>query len=76
MTVAQWIITAGAVVGALGIIFHTVIQPVVKWATRIEQAVSLVESNMFKNGGSSMRDAINRIEERITFVEAYITKPD
>jgi hypothetical protein len=76
MTVAQWIITAGAVVGALGIIFHTVIKPVIKWGTRIEQAVSLVESNMFKNGGSSMRDAINRIEERITFVEAYITKPD
>lgn len=76
MTAAQWIITAGAVCGALSVIFHTVVKPVLRWGRRIENAVTIVEANMFRNGGSSMRDAINRIEERITVVEAYITKPD
>ena len=75
MTVAQWIITAGAVVGALGIIFQTLVKPIIKWAKRIENAVSVVESNMLNNGGSSLRDAIDRIEKRVTTVEDHITKP-
>ena len=75
MTIAQWIITAGAVVGSLGVIFHTLIKPVVKWAKRLDKAVTTVESNMKNNGGSSMRDAIDRIENRITKLEDYVTKP-
>lgn len=75
MTIAQWIITAGAVVSAVGIIFQTLIKPVVKWARRIENAVTVVESNMLNNGGSSLRDAIDRIEKRLTTVEDHITKP-
>lgn len=75
MTVAQWIITAGAVCGALGIIFQTIAKPIIKWARRIENAVTLVESNMLNNGGSSLRDAIDRIEKRVTTVEDHITRP-
>lgn len=74
MTAAQWIITAGAVVGALGIIYRTVIHPVYKWMNRIEKAITHVEQNMNNNGGSSMRDAIDRIEKRLTQVEDYITQ--
>lgn len=76
MNWAQWVITAGAVTGAVSVMFHTLVRPVLRWARRIENAVTIVEANMFKNGGSSLRDAVNRIEERITVVEAYITKPD
>jgi hypothetical protein len=75
MTVAQWIITAGGVVGALGVIFHTVVRPVVRWAKRIEKAVSTVEQNMMNNGGSSLRDAVDRIEKRLTDLEGAVTKP-
>ena len=75
MTFVQWIITAGAVVGALGIIFQTLVRPVFRWAQRIEKAVSTVESNMINNGGSSLRDAVDRIENRITKLEDYVTKP-
>lgn len=75
MTVAQWIITAGAVVGALGIIFQTLVRPVVKWARRIEKAVSTVESNMMNNGGASLRDAIDRIEQRLDALEKKVAKP-
>ena len=75
MTVAQWIITAGAVVGALGIIYQTLVRPVVKWARRIEKAVSTVESNMMNNGGASLRDAIDRIEQRLDALEKKVGKP-
>ena len=75
MTFAQWIITAGATVGALGIIFQTLVRPVFKWAQRIEKAVSTVEMNMNNNGGSSLRDAIDRIERRVSTVEEHITRP-
>lgn len=75
MTAAQWIITAGAVVGALGVMFHTLIRPIYKWATRIETAMTYVEMNMKNNGGSSMRDAIDRIENRLTNLEDLVTKP-
>lgn len=30
---------------------------------------------MAKNGGSTMRDAIDRIEKRLTLIEDYITNP-
>ena len=30
---------------------------------------------MVPNGGSSMRDAIDRIEKRLTLIEDYITNP-
>lgn len=75
MTIAQWIITAGAVVGSLGVIFHTLIKPVFRWGKRLDTAVTTVEMNMKNNGGSSMRDAIDRIENRITKLEDYVTKP-
>ena len=75
MTFAQWIITAGATVGALSIMFQTLVRPVYKWARRIEKAVSTVEMNMSNNGGSSLRDAIDRIERRLSSVEDHITKP-
>jgi hypothetical protein len=75
MTFAQWIITAGATVGALGIIFRTLVQPVFKWAQRLEKTVTFVEQQMLPNGGSSLRDSVNRIESRLTVVEEHITLP-
>lgn len=75
MSIAQWIITGGAVCGALSVIFHTIVKPIVRWATRIDKAITIVESNMKNNGGSSMRDAIDRIENRLTKLEDYVTKP-
>ena len=33
------------------------------------------EMNMKNNGGSSLRDAVDRIENRLTIVEDYVTKP-
>jgi ubiquinone biosynthesis protein UbiJ len=69
MNLAQWIITTGGVVTALAAMVQFVVRPVVKWATRIEKAVTLVEMNMFNNGGASLRDAIDRIESRLENLE-------
>lgn len=74
MNAAQWIITAGAVVAALGAIYQLVVRPVIRWGLRIEKAVTLVEQNMVNNGGTTLRDAIDRIENRLVAVENAVEK--
>jgi hypothetical protein len=65
---------AGCIV-SIGIIYRGVVRPVYRWATRLDKAIAHVEMNMKNNGGSSMRDAIDRIENRLNRVEDFITKP-
>ena len=74
MTVAQWVITVGAVLSSIGVIYRTLVRPIYKWMQRIEKAMTHVEMNMKNNGGSSLRDAIDRIENRLTQVEDHLTK--
>jgi hypothetical protein len=65
---------AGSIV-SIGIIYRGVVRPLFRWAQRLDKAITTVEMNMKNNGGSSLRDAIDRIENRMTKVEDYITKP-
>ena len=65
---------AGCIV-SIGIIYRGVVRPVYRWATRLDKAIAHVEMNMKNNGGSSMRDAIDRIENRLNRVEDFVTKP-
>jgi hypothetical protein len=65
---------AGCVV-SVGVIYRGVVRPVYRWATRLEKAVAHVELNMKNNGGSSLRDAVDRIENRLTQLEKVITPP-
>jgi len=65
---------AGAVITA-GVIFRTVILPVHRWAMRLEKTMHFVEQQMLPNGGSSLRDSVNRIEFRLNAVEEHITLP-
>jgi hypothetical protein len=65
---------AGAVI-TLGVIFRTVILPVHRWATRLEKTMTFVEQQMLPNGGSSLRDSVNRIEFRLQTVEDHLTLP-
>ena len=55
---------AGCIV-SIGVIYRGVVRPVYRWATRLDKAIAHVEMNMKNNGGSSMRDAIDRIENRL-----------
>jgi hypothetical protein len=74
MNAAQVIITLGGVVAASGVIWRGLMWPVIKWGRRIEKAVSFVEMNMTNNGGTSLRDAIDRIEMRLVVVENSVEK--
>ena len=69
MNAAQWVMTAGGVVTSIAAIVQFAVRPVIKWAVRIEKAVTLVESNMTNNGGSTLRDAVDRIEARLDKIE-------
>ena len=75
MTVLAWIVAVGGAVGAIGLIWRTVIRPIVKWAVRLDKTMSFVESQMVPNGGTSLRDSVNRIEARLVQVEDIITRP-
>ncbi len=75
MSLVNWLgMVAGAIV-SIGIIHKAILYPVYKWARRLEKTMEFVEEQMKPNSGSSMRDSLDRIENRLTLVEAYITKP-
>ena len=75
MTLVQSLGMVAAVVASCGVIYRGFILPVYRWATRLDKAIAYVEMNMKNNSGSSMRDAIDRIENRLTTVEDHVTKP-
>jgi hypothetical protein len=75
MTWWQYLITAAAVVTALSVLWQKLIFPVYKFAKKVEQHVVFVESQMTPNGGSSLRDAIHRIESRVNAIEEHLTLP-
>ena len=75
MTVVNVLAAIAGCVVSLGVIYRGVVRPVYRWATRLDKAIAHVEMNMKNNGGSSMRDAIDRIEQRLNRVEDFITKP-
>ena len=66
--------TAGSII-SIGVIYRAVIRPIFRWAQRLDKAITTVEMHMNNNGGTSLRDAIDRIENRITRLEDYVTKP-
>ena len=64
---AGGLVSVGVILKSLGAVY--------RWTRRIEKALSFVEEQMRPNGGSSMRDSLDRIENRLTQVESYITSP-
>ena len=74
MSVVQVLgLIAGGLV-SIGVILKS-LTAVYKWTKRIESALTFVEEQMRPNGGSSLRDSLDRIENRLTQVESYITTP-
>lgn len=75
MSIVNWLgMIAGAIV-SLGVIHRAVVYPVYRWARKLEATIDFVEEQMKPNSGSSVRDSLDRIENRLTLVEAYITNP-
>lgn len=72
MSIVSVLATISGSIVSLGVIYRGVVRPTYRWATRLEKAVAHVEMNMKNNGGSSLRDAVDRIENRLTELEKVI----
>lgn len=57
-----------AVLVAIGVVGKS-IHWVYRWAQRIDDSLSYIEGEMRFNGGSTMRDAVKRIEQRLDVIE-------
>ena len=73
------IVGIAAALVALGIIWRYVVRPVISgtrkaWRTieDVGDAVAFVKAEMRPNGGSSLRDAVNRIETKVDNHEARL----
>lgn len=75
MSLVLWVGAAATFVTSVGILWRKVVKPVIRWGMQLDRTMSFVEQQMLPNGGSSLRDSLNRIEQRLTFVEDYITQP-
>lgn len=75
MSLVEILASISGCIVSIGIIWRGVLRPIYRWATRLEKAVAHVEMNMKNNGGSSLRDAIDRIEKRLSSLEDHVTKP-
>jgi hypothetical protein len=75
MTIVGILASIAGCIVSIGIIYRGVVRPIYQWATRLDRAIAHVEMNMKNNSGTSMRDAIDRIENRLNRVEDFITKP-
>ena len=66
MSIVSVLAAISGCIVSLGVIYRGVVRPTYRWATRLEKAVSHVEMNMKNNGGSSLRDAVDRIGNRLS----------
>lgn len=74
MLFVAWVGTFAALLTSFGIIWKKLVKPVIQWAMRLDKAVGFVEAQMVPNGGTSLRDSLNRIEVRMTLLEDYVTR--
>lgn len=59
------LVSVAAVLVALGVICRYVVQPVLRFAKRLEKVMVNVEAQLYPNGGRSLRDAVDRIQESL-----------
>jgi hypothetical protein len=62
---------AAAIIISAGVIWRMVVRPVVRFGHQVQETLKELKPN----GGSSMRDAIDRLERRMSALEDYITTP-
>lgn len=71
-TTTNWddnILGAAAVAAALAALWRYLLKPLRDGGRRVMQVISLVEHELKPNSGATLRDAIDRIEQRLSVVE-------
>ena len=62
-SVQQGAVWVSAVLGALALVWRFVVRPVIAFGQRLEHVMESVEEQLYPNHGTSLRDAVIRIEE-------------
>lgn len=62
----EWTLRAAGLVAAVAVIWAKGIRPAYRFVKGIDEGVQFVKAQMENNGGSSQRDAIDRIEALAT----------
>ena len=75
MGLVTWVGMAAAFVTSIGILWKKVVKPIISWGMRLDRTMGFVEQQMHPNGGTSLRDSVNRIESRLTALEDLVTRP-
>lgn len=60
---AQEVVLAGAVVGAVALIWSKVLHPMLRFANRLDAAITRVEHELGNNGGGTLRDRVDCIKD-------------
>jgi PAS domain S-box-containing protein len=61
-----------AIFGSAAFIYRKLLLPMYRWTSSMVESldkINVIHEQMFTNGGSTLRDAVNRIENRINLVE-------
>jgi hypothetical protein len=72
MAAASWVLWAAGLVAALGVLWRSVVLPAWRWANRLEKYVQFIEGQMRRNGGHSVKDAVERIDARTARLERRV----
>lgn len=70
--VAEWIMRVAGVLVAVGAIWRYCVLPPIRFAKRVESAITATESQLKPNNGTSLRDVANRTEASIAKIEDHI----
>lgn len=60
----EWLVASAAALGALATIWKLGLKPLIQFVRAIGEGVEFVRAQMVNNGGSSLKDAIDRTEAR------------
>lgn len=71
------IVAAAAVIAAVGVIYRSVVHPLVRWGRRLDAGWEAVRTQlMTNNGGSTLKDKIDAIDRRTLALEEWRQKQE
>ncbi len=71
-TVLDAIIKAAAGVGGLGLLWRYLVRPPLHYFKRLEKTVVSVETQLFTNGGSTLRDTVETMAGNVTNIATVV----
>lgn len=73
MLAGELVIWTAAVVTAIGVLWRQVVRPAYRWLHRMGQMIEFVGGQMQNNGGSTLRDGVDRLDQRTASMDERLT---